>query len=287
MSKIHYMKVLLGTSSPQLGARVAKSLGLGILDCEYKKFPDGEFYVRIRAENDDVIVVQSLRSNDDVVVLNLIFDALEDCNITAVIPYFGYARQDKKFQEGESVSIRALARFVEGYADRVISVNLHSEESKRYFNKLKEIDAMPIIGKWLKNNFDDFVLISPDYGSYERVRTSAKYASCEFDYLEKKRISAEKVEITPKEVDVRDKVVIILDDIISTGGTIVTAGKILQEMGAKEVYAVCVHAVFANFALNKLYQSGIREVVSTDTIEKITSKISVAEEIAREIAKKE
>ncbi len=273
------MKVVAGTSSPLLAKRIAEALDVPMAKATFKRFPDGEIYVRIEDVDEDAIVVQSITSNDDLVALMLMLDALEGVDVTAVIPYMGYARQDKKFNEGESISIRAVARLIESYAREVVTVNIHSKDAAEHFKKLKEVDAMPLIGEYYSGR--DVVMVSPDLGSYERVKVCAKHAGCDFDYLEKRRIDAENVEIKPKSLDVEGKNVVIVDDIISTGGTMVEATKMLLKAGAKSVECACVHAVLAGNALNKLYSAGVKEVVATDTIEKGVSVISVAKAIAK------
>lgn len=261
-----------------LGKRIAEILGVKIASVHYRKFPDGELYVRAESDESEHIVVGSLCSSDDIVILNLLLDALKG-QITAVIPYMGYARQDREFLKGEAVSIRAIARMIENRADKVITVNIHSNKAKENFRKLVDLDAMPLIGEHFKGR--NFVMISPDKGSAERVKSAAKVANCEWDWLEKKRIDAQTVEITPKNIEVEGKNVLIVDDIISTGGTMIEATKKLYELGAKRVEAVCIHAVLADFAAVKLFSSGISELTATDTIEKIFSKISVAELITK------
>ena len=272
------MKVVAGNASPMLALRIAKTLNLRLAKTTFKKFPDGEIYVKVEDFDDTNVVVQSLNCNENVVSLMLLFDALNDTEVVAVVPYMGYARQDKAFEDGEAISIRAIARLLESYASKVVTVNIHSKDAASHFSKLIDLDAMPIIGNYFKEQ--DVVMLSPDFGSYERVKVAAKAANCEFDYLEKRRIDAETVEIAPKNLDVEGKDVVIVDDIISTGGTIVEATKILLKNGAKSVKAACVHAVLANYALNKLYNAGITEVIATDTVERVVSKISVAGLIA-------
>ncbi|RLI77202.1 ribose-phosphate diphosphokinase [Archaeoglobales archaeon] len=272
------MDIILGPSSPALGKRISRALNSKIIGAEFKKFPDGELYARLSSESECAAIIQSICSNDDLILLILLLDALEEAEKVVVIPYFGYARQDRKFKEGEGISIRAIAGLIENYTDKIITVNLHSEMAKSYFKNIYEIDAMPLIGRMYKNK--DVVMISPDLGSVERVKIAAEYADCDFDYLEKKRIDASHVEITPKEIDVEGKEIVIVDDIISTGGTIIEATKVLKDLGAKRVEAVCVHAVLANYALSKLFNSGIDDVIATDTIERIISRITVADEIA-------
>ncbi|AEA47616.1 ribose-phosphate diphosphokinase [Archaeoglobus veneficus] len=272
------MRIIAGTSSPLLAKRIADELNVPLAKTTFKRFPDGELYVKVEDVDNEVIVVQSVTSNDDLVCLMLLFDALESCDITAVVPYMGYSRQDRKFFDGEAISIRAVARLIESYANKVISVNLHSREAASHFRKLEEVDAMELIGEHYRD--EDVVMISPDFGSLERVKRAAKAAGCEFDYLEKRRIDAEHVEITPKSLDVEGRRVVIVDDIISTGGTIVEAAKALR---AEKVEAACVHAVLASNALNKLYAAGVARVVATDTIERAVSELSVATLIAEKL----
>ncbi len=277
-----HVKVIAGNSSPILSKRIAKELNIPLAKVTYSKFPDGELYVRVEDRVDKAIVVQSIRCSDDIVYLMLLFDVIKEA--IAVIPYMGYARQDRAFNEGEAVSIRALAEFLESRAEKVISVNLHSREAASHFKNLIEVDAMPLIGEFYKKEkskgTESLIMVSPDIGSLERVKVAAKIAGCEYDYLEKVRIDAENVEIKPKNVKVEGKKVVIVDDIISTGGTIAKAAETLKA----EVEAACVHAVLASNALNKLFSAGVKKVISTDTIEQPVSKISVAKLLANAIS---
>ncbi|MEM0215750.1 MAG: ribose-phosphate diphosphokinase [Archaeoglobaceae archaeon] len=274
------MDLVICPSSPTLGKKIAEILNLRIANVQYKRFPDSELYVRAESDEKSHLVVGSVCSNEDVVLLNLLFDALKG-EIIAIIPYMGYARQDREFLKGEAVSIRVLAKMLEERADRVLTVNIHSIKAKESFKRLTDLDAMPLIGNHFKGR--DIVMVSPDKGSAERVKNAAKVANCEWDWLEKKRIDAQTVEITPKNLDVAGKQVVIVDDIISTGGTVVEATKKLYELGAKKVETACVHAVLAEFAPIKLFSAGIADITATDTIEKIYSRISVAELLAKEV----
>jgi len=272
------MKLVIGPASPLLGKRIAEKCGLEIAETVYKRFPDGELYARVIGRDERFVVVQSLNSNEDLVYLMLIFDAISDSDIIAVIPYMGYARQDKAFLDGEAVSIRAVAKMIESYADTVITVNIHSKEAAGHFKKLIDLDAMRVIGDYYRGR--DIVMISPDLGSLERVKRAAEFAGCEFDYLEKKRIDAETVIVTPKKIDVSGRDVVIVDDIISTGGTVIEAAK---QLSCRSIEAACVHAVLASNALNKLYNAGISKVIATDTIEKAVSILTVSDLISEEI----
>jgi len=272
------MEIVPGPSSPLLASRIADKLGVRLSKTNYKVFPDGELYVRVECEDDASVIVQSINSNDDLIFLLLMLDALEGNETSVVIPYMGYSRQDRVFHEGEALSVRAVARLIEGYAERVISVNIHSNEAKKHFKKLEEVDAMPVIGKSFAD--DDILMIAPDKGAYDEVKRAAKVAGCDFDYLIKTRLNSENVVMETKSFNISGKKVVIIDDIISTGGTIIEATNMLVKSGAKEVDAVCIHPVLTNFALNKLYAEGVYKVIGTDTIEKPVSEITVAEIIA-------
>lgn len=272
------MEIVPGPSSPLLASRIADKLGVKLSKTNYRVFPDGELYVRVGCKDSESVIVQSINSNNDLIFLLLLLDALEGKEISVVIPYMGYSRQDRVFHEGEALSVRAIARLIEGYSERVLSVNIHSKEARKHFKRLEEVDAMPVIGM----NFadDDILMVAPDKGACEEVKRAAKVADCDFDYLEKTRLSSENVVMKAKNFNISGKKVVIVDDIISTGGTIIEATNMLVKSGAKEVDAVCVHPVLTNFALNRLYAEGVYKVIGTDTIEKPVSEITVAEIIA-------
>ena len=271
------MRIIPCPSSPLLARRIAEISGLEIGNAVFRRFPDGELYVRVMER--EGMVVGSINSSDDFIALIFALDVLDKAK--AVVPYMGYARQDKAFQEGEAVSIKILAEILESKAEEVITVNIHSMDAASYFKNLKNLDAMPLIGKYFANK--DVIMISPDKGSLERVKVAAKNAGCEWDYMEKRRIDATTVEITPKSIDVDGRDVVIVDDIISTGGTVEEATKILYSLGARSVTAACVHAVLADNAAIRLFNAGIKDIIATDTIECAFSRISVAELIADSI----
>ncbi len=275
------MDVVACPSSPMLAKRIADELGVNLASVSFKRFPDGEIYARIESSESEHVVVGSINSNDDLVALMLAMEALKG-DIIAVVPYMGYARQDKVFVEGEAVSIRAVARLLEGYAEKVVTVNIHSSDAASHFKKLVNADAMPLIGKRYAGR--DVVMLSPDRGSVERVKVAAAVAGCDWDFLEKTRIDAERVEITPKNIEVDGRDVVIVDDIVSTGGTVMEAAKQLKKLGARSVEVACVHAVLAAFAAVRLLSGGVKDIIATDTVEGIFSQISVAKLIVSEIS---
>jgi len=279
------MKIVSGSSSKLLAGRFAKEADVNLVDVNIKRFPDKECYVRIMddLDNENVVLIQNAYPDENIVEFFLLADAIREFKVkklTAVIPYFGYARQDKKFNPGEPVSVRALIKRIQMDIDKIITVDIHDKNVLKWFDISNiNISGMPAIGEYLKKLAPD-VVIAPDDGALELAKNVADIVGCSYDYLEKKRIADMHVEMTPKNLDVKNKNVAIVDDIISTGGTIITATKNLKNQGAKSVYACCTHGLFAGNALEKL-QRVCDKIVSTDTIENRASIVSVASEIGK------
>ena len=275
------MKVLGGPASQLLAARVAKSLQCDLALMEFKEFPDGESYLRVVDELDeDTLIIQSTTTNDQIIYLLQLIDAASDGFLRVVIPYFGYARQDKRFKLGEPISARAIAHAIE--ADEVYVINIHDQQTLEHFrlrsgNPAINLSAAQTIGSHLKEmSFVDPLLISPDEGAMQLVHDVAQAMQSEFDVLVKKRVSPEQVQIQPKTVDVHERDVVIIDDMISTGGTMAEAIKLLRGQGAREVHVACIHPVLSLNARLRLYRAGVDSILATDTIERAESCISVA-----------
>ncbi|HIH40263.1 MAG TPA: ribose-phosphate diphosphokinase, partial [Halobacteria archaeon] len=262
-------------------------LDIPIAATEYKTFPDGEKYCRIldRIDGEDVLIIQSISSDSDLIYLLEIIDACKNLEVgkkVVLMPYFGYARQDKMFEIGEPISARVIAGLIR--ADKVYTINIHSKSVLNFFNSpVEDLNAMPLLIDHIKGmNLTDPIVIAPDEGSADTVfNTVSNYY--DFDYMEKTRISSDKVVIKPKNLDVNGRDIVIMDDMISTGGTVLETAKMLKENGANDVYAFCVHPVLVGHTLLRLYTAGIKEVISTDTIEKITSKVSIAPLVAERL----
>jgi ribose-phosphate pyrophosphokinase len=284
------MFILGGTSAKNVAGNLAKRLRQPLLHTIYKRFPDDEFYVRVldNITGKDVIIVQTAYPDPKIVELLLMQDAVHDAGankITVVLPYFGYSRQDKKFEEGEAISARAIAQHISLHADCVITVDPHKEDILKFFTvPAYSCSAVSTIAQHLKEKNIDFVL-APDKGAKERAKETAKLINCEYDYLEKTRIDGVTVRITPKKLDARGKKVAIIDDIISTGETMAHSIKELKKQGAKKVSVACTHGLFISGAKEKLLASDCDEIISTDTIESEFSQVSVAECIAAAILK--
>lgn len=285
------MYILSGTASKSISESLSKILKIPVAKTISKRFPDKEFYFRILDDvrGEHVIIIQTTYPDPNLVELFLMQNAAEESGakkITVVIPYYGYARQDTKFQEGESISAKAIAGLISLNADRVITVDPHKEHILDFFSTTAEsCTAVPEIANYLKKQKIDMVL-APDKGALDRAKQASELIGCEFDYMEKTRIDGSTVEMKPKQLDAQSKTVAIIDDIISTGGTMALAIKELKKQGAKKVLVACTHGLFAADAIKKLSTSGCDEIISTDTIENDYSKVNVAGCIAELIENK-
>ena len=282
------MRIVGGSASRRLAGELSRSLGVVTSEVEVTRFPDDECYIRIddNLGGQDVVVVQTAWPDQNIVELMLLQDAVGEMNpssVTTVAPYFGYARQDKKFKDGEPISARALARTIRAQTDRFVTVDVHAASVMSWFegSPALNVSAHAEIGRFLKERGVELVL-SPDKGRWENARRVADVVGCEADFLVKERLDGETVTMTPKSLGAEGKKVAIVDDIISTGGTIAKASEQLRKQGAARIIAICTHGVFAGNAIPKL-RGACDEVHSTDTIENPTTSVTVAPEIARAI----
>jgi len=296
------MKIFSGTSNQPLAENIAKNLGLQLSGLEVFVFPDGEKRIRIldKVLDENVIVVQSTSSPTDENYMQLFFiiDALKRSgtkSITAVIPYFGYQRQDHVFRFGEAVSVKVIAKILESLGiNKLIAVDLHSTKIEEAFNiPVIHLSALSIFAKFIKDRFEkkSATLVSPDMGGVRRIKIlSEMLNNMPYAVIEKNRdlatgfVSAEK--ITGK----IGKKAIVVDDMISSGGTIETATKLLKKNRIEEIYVFATHPVFSNQAPKILQESEVEKIYVTDTIfvpkEKRFPKLeilSVAELIAESI----
>ncbi|HTP55841.1 MAG TPA: ribose-phosphate diphosphokinase [Thermoplasmata archaeon] len=287
------MHVIGGTASTALAERISRELGNAPFGIPFsKRFSDGELYLRVggRLEGDDVVIVQSTRTDQDLLELLLLEDAVREAGARrtfVVVPYFGYARQDRRFFPGEPVSARALCRHVELDADAVITVDLHSAQTLGHFRKPAfEASGIPALGRLLRERPVD-ILISPDKGGVDRVRRMAQLLDRPWFALDKRRIDSEHVELAlPASggLPVDGKHVVLIDDVITTGGTIVEAARLLKKKGAGAVSAACTHGLFLRDAFERI-KAVTDEIYSTDTLGNPAEKASVAPDIAQILAR--
>jgi len=277
------ISIVSGPSSQVLAGRIARTLGCTLVDTEFSTFPDGERYLCVPNIDscNHVVIVQSTPTDSDYISLLQLIDACDTSDrIDVVIPYFGYARQDKRFKEGESVSARALAHAIT--ADHVFTVNIHNIGVLPYFGApATDLNAAPCIGEYIASmKLTDPMIIAPDEGAIDLVRSTSEKLGVGFDYMEKTRISGEEVSIKMKNLDVSGRDVIILDDIISTGGTIVETTLLLKENGANRVFAACIHPVLVRNAVLRIFAAGVEGIIATDTLDRSVSVVTVAQLIA-------
>ncbi len=283
--RVKIMFILGGTSARTIAEDISKELQQPLIEVTYKRFPDDEFYVRILddVKGEDVLIIQTTYPDTKIVELLLMQDAVYEAGaneITVALPYFGYSRQDKKFEDGEPISARAIAEHISLHADRIITVDPHKEHLLDFFNSpAYSCSAVVEIAKYLKEKDVDFVL-APDKGAKKRAQQAAGIIGCEYDYMEKTRIDGTTIKIKPKNLDAKNKNVAIIDDIISTGGTMAKSIRELKKQGAKKVSAACTHGLFVGGAKEKLLSAGCDEIISTDTIEDEFSKVKTAPCIA-------
>ncbi|MDD1719603.1 MAG: ribose-phosphate diphosphokinase [Methanoregulaceae archaeon] len=276
------MKVVCTESSQILGARIADSLGAGLVDVKFTRFPDGELYLRTGPLDGETVIVGSVTSPEAFVQLVLLVDACDSSWNRLVVPYMGYARQDKRFQPGEPLSARAVAKVLSRGVAELFSVNIHDEGVLCHF----EVPAVNLslatdLGRYIGGmDLEHPLILAPDDGASAFAREVAAAGGWDSDHLDKTRLSGEEVRMAEKTIDASGRDVVIVDDIISTGGTISTAAGLLYQQGAKNVHAACVHGVLAGGAYARLRAAGVRDVACSDTCERGCSRYSAAQAIA-------
>jgi ribose-phosphate pyrophosphokinase len=288
------MKIIPGPASKQLGEKVAKFLGVEAVPLVFKTYPDGESYVRLEGnvQNEEIVVVQTTSPPQDtrLMQLALIADAAKRHGaekVTAVVPYLAYARQDKVFLQGEAISIEAVARMLKvAGIDSLITVNVHQAKVLAEFPfPAKTISAIPLLAEYFKKKgLEKAFALAPDDGALWLVEEAKTILGDECGYLEKHRdLYTGQITMEKKKLDARGKTVIIFDDVISTGGTIALAAKIMRELGADKVYAACVHPLLIGDAEKRILESGVKEIVGTDSVPNHVSKVSLAPLLSEEL----
>ncbi len=276
------VKLITGTSNPELAKKVSANLGIPLADAVVGRFSDGEIQVVINesVRDCDVFIIQSLSrpANDNIMELLLIADALKRASagrITAVIPYYAYGRQDRKVNPRDPISAKLLADIITvSGVNHVVVVDLHAKQVEGFFDvPVDHLEARPVLTEYFLSQGiggEDTVVVSPDIGGVARARNFAKVLSSPIAIIDKRRPRPNVSEVMNIIGEVEGKRAIIVDDIIDTAGTIVNAARAIKERGATEVYTACTHPVFSGPAverLSKAVKEGIiKEVVITDTI---------------------
>ena len=274
------MKLLTGNSNKVLSKNIAKYLKTKLVNSSIRKFSDGEIYVEINENirGNSIFIIQSISSpaNDNLMELLLCIDALKRSsakNITAVIPYFGYARQDRKVVPRTSISAKLVSNLItKSGADRVVTVDLHAGQIQGFFDiPVDNLFATPIFARHIRKKIKTkkIICVAPDVGGTERARALGKLLNVGLAIVDKRRPKPGQSEVMNVIGDVKDQTCIIVDDIIDSGGTIINAAKALKGRGAKEVYVYITHGVLSGDAVKKIKKSVIKNLVITDTIENI------------------
>ncbi|HHW22855.1 MAG TPA: ribose-phosphate pyrophosphokinase [Clostridiaceae bacterium] len=286
------IKIFAGNSNKELAEEISLKVGLPLGASIVSRFSDGEIAISINevVRGSDVFIVQSTCTpvNENLVELLILIDALKRASagrITAVIPYFGYARQDRKAKARDPISAKLVANLITtAGADRVLTMDLHAPQLQGFFDiPVDHLLGTPILAqhfyKKFAGNTDDVVVVSPDIGSVGRSRRFAEKLDVPLAIIDKRRPKANVCEIMNIIGDVKGKRVILVDDLIDTAGTVVNAANALKDMGATEVYACCTHGVLSGPAIDRIRTSAIKELVTLNTIpltnEKKISKITV------------
>jgi len=288
------LSIISGKSSENIAKELSKKIKGNLVKSEIRVFPDGESKITLigKLSKKKSIVVQSIYPPVDtnlVQALSLIAKAKENSSeVIAVIPYMGYARQDREFLSGEIVTMKVLGKLFKGAGvSKIIVVDIHSLIGFKHFSiKTKNVTAIPDLVKYFKKlSLKNPLVISPDQGGKERAKEFAKEFNSNYIALDKKRDKKTgKVKIITKKIcEVENRDLILVDDMISTGGSIVKAAQFLKKQKCKKIYVACTHALLMNDAEKKIKKAGVTSIISTNTIPGKTSKVDVSEIIAKAI----
>ncbi|MFB3889328.1 MAG: ribose-phosphate diphosphokinase [Candidatus Bathyarchaeia archaeon] len=288
------MKLVPGPASRELGEKIATLAGIGLVPAAHRVFPDGESYIRLdgNVEGEHVAIVQTTCAPQDTHLMQLAFMASAAKRngakkVTAIVPYLAYARQDKIFLPGETISIETIAAMLHAAGiDQLVTVNVHAEAALcRFPFPAKTLSAIPLLANhFVQKGIKKAFALAPDKGAMYIAQQAQEVLQGEAGHLEKQRDRhTGQTSQTGKGLNVKGKTVIVFDDIISTGGTIVGAAKILKEQGAEKVYTACVHGLLIGDAEKRILDADVDEIVATDSVPSHASKVSLAPLIAEEL----
>ncbi len=277
MGNFQQLKIFAGTANPDLGKKITEVIGVPLGKVEIRRFSDGEIFVEVdeNVRGMDVFVIQPTCSpaNENLMELLIIIDTLKRASadrITAVIPYYGYARQDRKVQPRTPITSKLVADLLTAAgADRILSVDLHAGQIQGFFNiPFDHLYATPIFLDWLmkEKKTSNLIAVSPDAGGTERTRAYAKRLDIDLAIIDKRRTAANQAEAMHLIGDVKGKDAMIIDDIVDTAGTLTQAAKTIMDHGARSVLAICTHPVLSGKAISRINESPLESVTVSDTI---------------------
>jgi len=288
-SRYKDLKIFTGNANPELAEEIAEYLGVSLGASQVSHFSDGEVQVRIdeSVRGADVFIIQptSAPVNENLMELLIMIDAIRRASarrITAVLPYYGYARQDRKTRARDPITAKLVANILTASgARRVVTMDLHAGQIQGFFDiPVDHLPGVPILAEYfLQCGLENVVVVSPDLGGVTRARDLAERIGAPIAIIDKRRPEPNMVEVTNIIGAIHDKTVIMIDDIIDTAGTITKGAVALKQWGVKEIYVCCTHAVLSGPALKRLAEAPIKEVVITNTIpvpkEKLIDKIKI------------
>ncbi len=290
------MIVIPGPASVELGKEIAVQLKARVVPVEFKRFPDGESYIRFdgRVEDEDAVIVQTTSppQNENMIQLFLMSDTAKDMgakNITVVVPYFAYARQDSRFRPGEALSVKTIVSLLKTCGvNKVITVNSHNPSVLKTLPiPVEDLSAISLLAQhFMKQGFNNAFSLSLGKKGMDTAVEASKVLENKYDYIptQRDRVTGN-VTIEKKALPVKNKDVVIFDDIISSGGTMIKAVTWVKEQGAKRVYAACVHPLLIGDVKEKILKSGADGIVGTDTVPSSVSVVSVAPLIVQALKK--
>ncbi len=270
------MKVFTGSANPELARRIAGYLKLPLGEIEITRFPDGEIFVKLKENirDRDVFIVQPTCEppNENLMELLIMIDAVKRASarrITAVLPFYGYARQDRKDQPRVPITAKLVANLlVAAGIDRILTVDLHAQQIQGFFDiPVDHLYGFPVIGKYLTDQkFNDHIVVAPDTGGVKAAYAYAQLLKTDLAVVAKRRLGHSEVEAYTLVGDVKGKTAIMVDDLTTTAGTLCSAAELLMEKGAADVYAAVSHATITQTGIDRLKASPIRELIVTDTV---------------------
>ena len=272
------VKIFAGTSNKELAQKIAEKYGMELGKAEVVRFKDGEVFVKIdeTVRGRDVFVVQPTSEpvNENLMELLIFVDALKRASaksINVIVPYYGYARQDRKSSPREPITSKLVANLLtKAGVTRLLTMDLHADQIQGFFDiPVDHLQALPLMAKYFKSKGfygDKVVVVSPDIGGVKRARKLAEKLDCKIAIIDKRRPKPNMSEVMNLIGEVEGKIAICIDDMIDTAGTITNGATAIMERGAKEAYACCTHAVFSDPAIERLTASSLTEIIVTDSI---------------------
>ena len=283
------ISVVAGPGSFDLAKNIAKRLGAQLTVASLRIFSDGESNIKLGKVGKNCVIVQSTHPPTDTHLIQLLMMA-KKCtddgaqHVCAVIPYLGYARQDRAFLEGEVVSIGLVAKLFETAGlKHIITVDIHSQLAMSYFESIQNISSVPLLADYAsKIKLRDPIAVSPDAGGTNRAKEFARHLNIDVIVLKKSRhrVTGEVTVDEKLHMDISKRDAIVIDDIISSGGSIIKAADVLQKKGVQKIYAMCTHALLIRDAAQKIKSAGVQDIISTNSVPGEYSKVEISPEIA-------